>query len=167
MDSTQGAPGYRFNPFTGAWEPAPEQAVPAADPASVASAPAPSRRRAGRPARGDAKRTRRVGLSLSVDELEQWERAAAEDGSGSVARWARERVASTLGRPGASVTGGEVAALRADLARVGNNLNQIARALNVAERGGPEGPATAEVLAVVEATRAELAAVRAWTRGQG
>jgi len=108
-----------------------------------------------------------VGLSLSVDELEQWERAAAEDGSGSVARWARERVASTLGRPGASVTGGEVAALRADLARVGNNLNQIARALNVAERGGPEGPATAEVLAVVEATRAELAAVRAWTRGQG
>lgn len=124
-------------------------------------------RRAGRPARGDAKRTRRVGLSLSADELEQWEQAAAEDGTGSVARWARERVASTLGRPGASVTGGEVSALRADLARVGNNLNQIARALNVAERGGPEGPATADVLAAVDATRAELAAIRAWTRGQG
>lgn len=124
-------------------------------------------RRAGRPARGAAKRTRRVGLSLSADELEQWEQAAAEDGTGSVARWARDRVASTLGRPGSSATGAEVAALRADLARVGNNLNQIARALNVAERGGPEGPATAEVLAAVDATRAELAAVRAWTRRQG
>lgn len=166
MDSTQGRPGERFNPFTGAWEPAPAQAMPAADPASVASASAPPARRAGRPARGAAKRTRRVGLSLSVDELEQWEQAAAEDGSGSVARWARDRVASTLGQ-GFSATGGEVAALRADLARVGNNLNQIARALNVAERGGPEGPATAEVLAAVDATRAELAAIRAWTRGQG
>lgn len=60
-----------------------------------------------------------------------------------------------------------MSALRADLARVGNNLNQIARALNVAERGGPEGPATADVLAAVDATRAELAAIRAWTRGQG
>lgn len=121
---------------------------------------------AGRPAMGDAKRTHRVGISLSADELDAWRHLAEADGRGSVARWARERVMSSLAlrELGHSELGGEVAGLRADLGRVGNNLNQIARALNVAERGGPEGPSSAELLSAIEATRAELAEIRAWTR---
>lgn len=125
-----------------------------------------TRKGAGRPAMGDAKRTHRVGISLSADELEAWRHLAEADGRGSVARWARERVMSSLAlrELGHSELGGEVAGLRADLGRVGNNLNQIARALNVAERGGPEGPSSAELLSAIEATRAELAEIRAWTR---
>ena len=172
VDSTDGAPGYRFNPYAGAWERDPYQVMPAPDPAPALSAPAPApappKRRAGRPARGDAKRTHRVGLSLSADEHAQWAACAAEDGSSSVARWARDRVASTLGQGAFATPGsGEVAALRADLNRAGNNLNQIARALNVAERGGPEGPSLAEVADTLEQMRRELATIRAWTREQG
>ncbi|MGP5099535.1 plasmid mobilization relaxosome protein MobC [Brachybacterium alimentarium] len=125
-----------------------------------------SRKGVGRPAMGDAKRTYRVGISLSADEMEAWRYLAEVDGIGSVARWARERVMSSLAlrELGHSELGGEVAGLRADLGRVGNNLNQIARAVNVAERGGPEGPSTAELLSAIDATRAELAEIRAWTR---
>lgn len=126
-----------------------------------------TRTAAGRPAMGDAKRTHRVGISLSADELEAWRHLAEVDGRGSVARWARERVMSSLAlrELGHSELGGELAGLRADLGRVGNNLNQIARALNVAERGGPEGPSAGDLLSAIEATRAELAEIRAWTRG--
>ena len=67
---------------------------------------------------------------------------------------------------GHSDVGGEVAGLRADLGRVGNNLNQIARALNTAERGGADGPGNADVFAAVDAAREQLAAIREWTRGQ-
>lgn len=126
------------------------------------------RRGAGRPAMGEAKRTHRVGISLSDDEHAAWSAAAEAEGAGSLARWARERVTSALAlaQLGHSDLGGEVAALRADLGRVGNNLNQVARALNLAECGGSEGPAPGEVLAVVDAARAQLAEIRAWTRRQ-
>ncbi|MGP5387989.1 MULTISPECIES: plasmid mobilization relaxosome protein MobC [Brachybacterium] len=126
------------------------------------------RKSAGRPARGDAKRTHRVGISLSADELEAWQHLAQTSGRGSVARWARERVTSSISlhELGHSDVGGEVAGLRADLGRVGNNLNQIARALNTAERGGADGPGNADVFAAVDAAREQLAAIREWTRGQ-
>src|SRR5699024_10747316 len=95
-----------------------------------------------------------------------WSAAAKDAGVGSLARWARERVTSslTLAHLGHSDLGGEVAALRADLGRVGSNLNQIARALNVAERGGPDGPTPGEALDAIGAVRAQLAEIRAWTR---
>ncbi|MGP9604919.1 plasmid mobilization relaxosome protein MobC [Brachybacterium sp. AOP42-C2-15] len=126
------------------------------------------RKSAGRPARGDAKRTHRVGISLSADELEVWQHLAQTAGRGSVARWARERVTSSIAlhELGHSDVGGEVAGLRTDLGRVGNNLNQIARALNTAERGGADGPTSDEVFAVVAAAREQLAEIREWTRGQ-
>nr|WP_255256094.1 plasmid mobilization relaxosome protein MobC [Arthrobacter sp.] len=50
---------------------------------------------------------------------------------------------------------GEVARLRADLGRVGSNLNQLVRAVN----SGQTVPST-ELLAAVQATREELARVR-------
>ena len=84
-----------------------------------------------------------------------WSAAAKDAGVGSLARWARERVTSslTLAHLGHS-----------DLGRVGSNLNQIARALNVAERGGPDGPTPGEALDAIGAVRAQLAEIRAWTR---
>lgn len=126
----------------------------------------PTRPRAGRPTAGPAKREHRVGLSLSDVEHAAWSAAAKDAGVGSLARWARERVTSSLALAhlGHSDLGGEVAALRADLGRVGSNLNQIARALNVAERGGPDGPTAREALDAIEAVRAQLAEVRTWTR---
>ncbi|MDN5821505.1 MAG: MobC family plasmid mobilization relaxosome protein, partial [Brachybacterium sp.] len=110
----------------------------------------------------------RVGISLSADELEAWQHLAETDGSGSVARWARERVMSAIAlrELGHSDVGGEVAELRADLGRVGNNLNQIARALNTAERSGADGPTSDEVFVAVAAAREQLAEIREWTRGQ-
>ncbi|MGP5641566.1 plasmid mobilization relaxosome protein MobC [Brachybacterium tyrofermentans] len=126
------------------------------------------RKSAGRPARGDAKRTHRVGISLSADELEVWHHLAQTSGRGSVARWARERVMSSIALQelGHSDVGGEVAGLRADLGRVGNNLNQIARALNTAERSGADGPTSGEVLTAVAVAREQLAEIREWTRRQ-
>ena len=51
--------------------------------------------------------------------------------------------------------GAEVAKLRADLGRVGSNLNQLVRAVNSGQT-----PASAELLEAVQATREELARVR-------
>lgn len=134
-----------FNPYL-----ALSAIAPAEQPAA-----APERPRAGRPTAGPAKREHRVGLSLSDVEHAAWSAAAKDAGVGSLARWARERVTSslTLAHLGHS-----------DLGRVGSNLNQIARALNVAERGGPDGPTPGEALDAIGAVRAQLAEIRAWTR---
>lgn len=162
MDPNQERPGYRFNPFTKAWEPDPAQSsspVPAEPPAAAS-------RGAGRPALGADKRTRRIGLSVSQTEHDVLAELARRDGAGSLAKWVRDRLISalTLQSMGHATDLREVARLRADLAKVGSNLNQIARAVNVAERSGSEGPSSGELLAAIDATRRELEAVRAWTR---
>lgn len=159
------------NPWLKPMPVAPVDAVTGSDVSSSGEQRPSVRRGPGRPARGDAKRTHRVGLSLSADEFEGWSAFAQLDGYSSLARWARDRVNGTLNqallhRLGATKGMSDAARLRGDLAKVGSNLNQVARALNVAERGGPGGPSVSEVLAAVDATRRELAAVRAWTRGQ-
>jgi hypothetical protein len=108
-------------------------------------------RKGGRPT-VENPRTKRVSLSLSDEEHETLV-AAAEGRRVSV--WARERLLESLAKDPTSGSGAEVARLRADLGRVGSNLNQLVRAVN----SGQTVP-SAELLDAVQATREELARVR-------
>lgn len=97
-------------------------------------------------------RSRRVSMSLTEEEHAAWIDAA---GGRGLSAWAREQVTAQLeqGQPeGRSV---EVAKLRADLGRVGSNLNQLMRAVN-----SGQAPGSQELLEAVQATREELARVR-------
>lgn len=58
----------------------------------------------------------------------------------------------------------EVAKLRADLNRVGNNLNQVALGLNAANKYGTQRPEDRQVLEAVEQVRVQIAEIRSWTR---
>ena len=91
-------------------------------------------------------------MSLTEDEHAAWTKAA--EGRG-LSAWARDQVTAQLesGRPGDD--GKEVARLRADLGRMGSNLNQLTRAVN-----SGQVLAHGELLETVEATRQELARLR-------
>lgn len=108
-------------------------------------------RKGGRPT-VENPRTKRVSLSLSDQEHEALVAAA---GGRRVSVWAREVLLEKLDTSEASHILGEVARLRADLGRVGSNLNQLVRAVN----SGQTVP-SAELLDAVQATREELARVR-------
>ncbi|WKX02140.1 MobC family plasmid mobilization relaxosome protein (plasmid) [Rhodococcus aetherivorans] len=88
---------------------------------------------------GPAKRTRTVAVRLTDAEEAAWIAAAAADGHRQIGAWVRERaVAGYLGKVRPKAGGGglsaeaaaEVAAMRQQMTKVGNNLNQIARAIN-------------------------------------
>lgn len=119
----------------------------AAEAARVVYAP----RKGGRPT-VEHPRTKRVSLSLSDEEHETLV-AAAEGRRVSV--WAREVLLEKLDTSESSHMPGEVARLRADLGRVGSNLNQLVRAVNSGQT-----VSSAELLDAVQATREELARVR-------
>ena len=105
-------------------------------------------------------RTKTVAVRLTPDEHAAWMAEAAADGRGQMGRWVRETVTDHLaGRTGPRQIEG-LREMRSDLSHAGSNLNQIARALNVARRGGGPPPEVQTVTAVIEATRAELAKVR-------
>ena len=108
-------------------------------------------RKCGRPP-AERPRTKRVSLSLSDQEHETLVAAA---GGRRVSVWARERLLESLATDPTPGAGAEVARLRADLGRVGSNLNQLMRAVN----SGQTVP-SAELLDAVQATREELARVR-------
>lgn len=108
-------------------------------------------RKGGRPP-AEHPRTKRVSLSLSDQEHETLVAAA---GGRQVSVWARERLLESLDTDLTPGTGAEVARLRADLGRVGSNLNQLVRAVNSGQT-----VSSAELLDAVEATREELARVR-------
>ena len=84
-----------------------------------------------------------VAVRAHTAEVERWRVAARGAGRASVARWARETLNAAAGPgSGAPPTGGaglaaEDRALLVEalgqLARVGNNLNQLARAANMGE----------------------------------
>lgn len=101
-------------------------------------------------------------VRLTEAEWASWEAAARAAGYGRTATWVRSVIADAIqGDVGAASTDEDAArAVAAQVARVGSNLNQIARALNVAERGGPD-VAMAHVAEVLEAVRDELRAIRA------
>ena len=98
-------------------------------------------------------RTRRVSMSLTEAEHRAWTEAA---GGQRVSVWARERVQERLeaGIPGADEVQ-ELARIRADLARVGSNLNQLMRAVNQ----GQVVP-TPQLYEAVEALAGQLGALR-------
>ncbi|MGP5652977.1 plasmid mobilization protein [Glutamicibacter sp. 287] len=141
------------NPFV----PTPEQEAARREREAAEAAAAEAARVVYEPRKGgrptvEHPRTKRVSLSLSDQENET---LAAAAGGRRVSVWARERLLESLATdltPGAGV---EVARLRADLGRVGSNLNQLVRAVN----SGQTVP-SAELLAAVQATREELVRVR-------
>ena len=147
------SPIWPRNPFV----PTPEQeAVRREQEAAEAAAAEAARvvyepRKGGRPT-VEHPRTKRVSLSLSDQEHETLVAAA---GGRRVSVWARERLLESLTTDPAPGAGVEVARLRADLGRVGSNLNQLVRAMN----SGQTVP-SAELLDAVHATREELARVR-------
>ena len=100
----------------------------------------------GREGMGAEQRTHTALVRLTEAEWAAWVRAvtagAIEGGAGAPSR----------DDEGARALAGQVA-------RIGSNLNQLARALHVAERGGPEVPGD-QVAAELAAVRAELRALR-------
>ena len=94
-----------------------------------------------------------MSLSLTEAEHRAWTEAA---GGQRLSVWARERVQEQLDAdtPGAGEVQ-ELARIRADLARVGSNLNQLMRAVNQ----GQVVP-TPQLHEAVEALARELGALR-------
>ncbi|WP_317582005.1 hypothetical protein [Kocuria rhizophila] len=92
-------------------------------------------------------------MSLTEAEHQAWTQAA---GGERLSVWARERVQERLdaGTPGAGEAQ-ELARIRADLARVGSNLNQLMRAVNQ----GQVVP-TPQLYEAVDALASQLGAVR-------
>lgn len=111
--------------------------------------------------KGPVKRTRVVAVRLTDAEHAAWAAAAAEAGSGRLGTWVRTTMAGLLNghRAAPSHPGPppEVAALRVELARVGNNLNQVVRAVNAS---GVDRGSAAELVARVDAAEALMGRIR-------
>ena len=142
------------NPFVAAGQKLAEQRE--RETATAAARPVFEPRKGGRPT-VENPRTRRVSMSLTEDEHAAWTAAAAGRG---LSAWAREQVTAQLESEDSASgkfqgNGAEVAKLRADLGRVGSNLNQLVRAAN-----SGHAPSSPELLEAVQATREELARVR-------
>lgn len=130
-----------------------EQPLTSPDPEPVAAETAPSPRGVGGRPVAVEPRTRRVSMSLTEAEYQAWTTAA---GGQRVSVWARERVQEQLDAD--TPRAGEVQELsriRADLARVGSNLNQLMRAVNQ----GQVVP-TPQLHEAVDALASQLGAVR-------
>lgn len=138
------------NPFVAAGQKLAERREREAAEAAAAR-PVFEPRKGGRPT-VENPRTRRVSMSLTEDEHTAWTTAAQGRG---LSAWAREQVTAQLDQEQPRGNGAEVAKLRADLGRVGSNLNQLVRAVN-----SGQAPASSELLEAVRATREELARVR-------
>lgn len=146
------------NPFV----PTPEQVAARRERDAAEAAAAEAARVVYEPRKGgrptvENPRTRRVSMSLTEEEHAAW--TAAAEGRG-LSAWAREQVTAQLEAEDSASgkfqgNGAEVAKLRADLGRVGSNLNQLVRAVNSGQT-----PTSAELLEAVQATREELARVR-------
>lgn len=140
-----------------------KQPTPASDPTpaepAVPAAPVGPR----------GERTKTVAVRLTPDEHAQWVAAAEVEGRGQMGRWVRETVTARLeDRPATAPVAatGEVQQMRAELARMGSNLNQIAKALNVSALGGGPAPAIDDVARNLEAARELLGFVRDELRGR-
>jgi hypothetical protein len=131
-----------------------EIAAPASPSGDATPAPA------GRLSSPRGERTKTIAVRLTPEEHAAWQAAATADGRSQMGRWVRETITDRLaGRQGPKQIEG-LKELRSDLSHAGSNLNQIARALNVAQRGGGDPPELRVVAEVIDATRAELARVR-------
>lgn len=156
MADSTGRRLFRRRPTAEPVLPAPTEA-----PTPVPVEPAAAAPRSG--PRGE--RTVTVAVRLTPAEHARWTAAATEGGRGQMGRWVRETVTARLdGRPVPAPVASDVveqlAALRAELSKVGSNLNQVARALNVQARGGPVQISRDTVGQVIAATRGELGRMR-------
>lgn len=139
----------------GAAQPHQAETAPGAAPLSA------SQRHAGRPEKpAEEKRLFRVNVSLTSREQLQW---AAAAGTQKLSAWVRDVVNAQLGRAaderdGRTGWADEIAAVRAELRKIGTNVNQIARALNVEAKGGPtvNRDAIAHVLSETAQAQREL-----------
>lgn len=137
--------------------PAPEQAPVLPEPTTpVADVPAGPR--------GD--RTKTVAVRLTPDEHAAWVAAAAAEGRGQMGRWVRETVTARLENRPAAAPISQGREMRAELARTGSNLNQIAKALNIAALGGAPAPELEEIARSLNAARELLGSVRDELRGR-
>lgn len=126
--------------------PADELAARRAQAAEIAA------RRPGRPRSGEDPRAKRIGISVSEAEWERIKAAATAAGRAQVSRWCREVVLAQLEDRAVVPAAVEVSAgIKAELARMGNNLNQLARQANT---GGAVNPGQ------LAAVRRELQALR-------
>lgn len=137
------------------WEELLEEQPPTSppDPEPTAAESAPRTQGAGGRPVAVEPRTRRVSMSLTEAEHRAWTEAA---GGQRLSVWARERVQEQLeaSTPGVGEVQ-ELARIRADLARVGSNLNQLMRAVNQ----GQVVP-TPQLHEAVDALASQLGAVR-------
>ena len=126
-------------------------------PVSPEPTPAPlevlAPRPAGRP-EATSPRSKRVSMSLTEAEHQAWSTAA--DGR-PLSTWARHQVQAQLeaGAAADGVGGSELQRLRADLGRVGSNLNQLTRGMHQGQLVD-----TDELVAALEQVSHQLAAVR-------
>jgi hypothetical protein len=81
-------------------------------------------------------------------------------------RWVRETVTARLENRPAAAPVSQAREMRAELARTGSNLNQIAKALNIAALGGAPGPELQEIARSLETARELLGSVRDELRGR-
>lgn len=133
--------------------PAPDGSVPEVAPEPVEASPedAPATR-GGRPVVAEP-RTKRVSMSLTEAEHAAWVEAAGQQ---RLSVWAREQVQAQLAQEQPSAgKAAELARIRADLARVGSNLNQLMRATNQGQV--PKSP---ELVEAVNRLWQELVLVR-------
>ena len=99
--------------------------------------------RPGRPAAGAEERTRRIGLTVSESEHARLRAAADAAGRKQLSRWCREVLFARLEEQDSAAAGEVSASMQAQLVRIGNNLNQLARAAN---RGAGIDPGQARAL---------------------
>ena len=117
-------------------------------------------------------RTRTVAVRLTPAEHATWQAAATAAGRGRLGAWARDQIAASLAvpagdvaasvvveAPGPGVGAGVLPAAqgRAQLARVGNLLNQVVR---LAHTGGVDREVAERLVAAVEGARAALVGLR-------
>lgn len=134
------------------------------DPVSPEPAPAPvetelppeqpevlAPRPAGRP-EATYPRSKRVSMSLTEAEHQAWSTAA--DGQ-PLSTWARQQVQAQLEAGPVEPGGSEIQRLRADLGRVGSNLNQLTRGMHQGQLVD-----TDELVAALEQVSQHLAEVR-------
>jgi hypothetical protein len=138
--------------------PVPEPVPAAAEPASVLAPEGPAVPR--------GERTKTVAVRLTPDEHAVWVAAAAAEGRGQMGRWVRETVTARLENRPVAAPVSQAREMRAELARMGSNLNQIAKALNIAVLGGAPAPGIEEIARKLEAARELLGSVRDELRGR-
>ena len=119
------------------------------------------------PAEGPAagKRAKVVAVRLYPDEWAAWSAAAADEGRAEVGRWVRERITQALNGqgergPSKAETVTELMRVRAELARIGNNVNQAMRHAHTTAGGPDQGAAIVELTAALEEAAAAMSGLR-------